>query len=357
MGLDPKQAALQYKQDLEGTGAFIVSPSGEVKFTPERGGGFVPPWVWSQSLHENAPMSWKLPGSDPSSAWHGMYSEGGPFTKRSSWDTEQGTYEGAIDWPTLLGTIGVGSMFAAPAVIGAFGGPAGATTAAASSAAPAAAAAPSVAAPAVAGTTAGTGTAATALSTKALLAKAIPGLADVVTKAAAADVDQSNKSDTLKLGLQDRALAAKKFSTQAPGERFTNAQRAALAKVATPASVKWGGPGSGLRGEVPEFSGGIKSIYAANQDPTMKALSDRVLQDSLESQLRGGPTGGNEDLGMGSASDVGEGSAAGDALGGIGMGLSIFDVLNKTGIFKKRTSTPDPTGISYPADNGGVFEN
>lgn len=184
-------------------------------------------------------------------------------------------------------------------------------------------------------------------------------LADVFGGAAGKSNEESDKTDTLKLGLQDRRLAAKKFATDAPGVRHATAERAALANAATPASVQWGGPGSGLRGEVPQFSGGIKSIYAANQNPEMRQLSDRVLHDQLVSQMGGGASGGNQDVDLGSAKDVGEGSAAGDTLGGLGLGLSIFDVLNKTGVFKKRGGGGGggDGAISYPGDNGGIFEN
>lgn len=179
------------------------------------------------------------------------------------------------------------------------------------------------------------------------LGKALPALADITTKAAGSDVEQSNKSDALKLALQNAVQGAKRFSTSAPATRLATGERAALAQHATPAAVQWGGPGSGLRGEVPTYTGGIKSIFAANQDPTMKALSQRTLEDSLMSQLNGGPTGGNQDLSMGSAADVGEGSAAGDVLGGIGLGSSLAAALAKAGVFGKgpKPSTTIPDGV------------
>lgn len=171
---------------------------------------------------------------------------------------------------------------------------------------------------------------------------ALGGLSDVLGGAAKSDTGQANESDKLKLALQQALLNSKKFATSAPAERLATGERAALAKTATPASVQWGGPGSGLRGEVPTYSGGIKSIYAANQDPTMKALSQRTLEDSLMAQLNGGPTGKNQDVDLGSAADVGEGSMGGDILGGLGLGTSIASVLAKAGIFGKG---PKPNGV------------
>jgi hypothetical protein len=129
--MNPSQLALANKAALEATGAFIVEPDGRVRLSQERGGGYVPPWVWAGAIPEasgnDAPsmaLRQKLstPGSDPSSPWHAMYQDGGPFTNRSTWDSEKGTYEGGIDWGTLLGTAAVGGLFAAPALGAAFSG-------------------------------------------------------------------------------------------------------------------------------------------------------------------------------------------------------------------------------------------
>jgi hypothetical protein len=148
--MNPNQLALQNKQALEATGAFVVQPDGSVKMSADRGGGFAPPWVWAGAIPQasgNDPQSQALriqlstPASDPNSPWHAMYQSGGPFSKQSQWDTSNGTYEGGTDWGTLLGTIGVGSLFAAPALAGLFGGGSaagGATASAGAGAGPAA---------------------------------------------------------------------------------------------------------------------------------------------------------------------------------------------------------------------------
>lgn len=174
------------------------------------------------------------------------------------------------------------------------------------------------------------------------------GLADVFGGAAKSDSANANSTDALKLALQRLNLDTKKFATAAPSERLATGQRAALANAATPAAVHWGGPGSGLRGEVPTFTGGIKSVYKANEDPELRQLSQQVLHDSLVSQMKGGadPNGlgvPGSDTDLGSAKDVGEGSTAGDVLGGIGFGSSIASVLKKAGIFGKG---PQPDDIN-----------
>lgn len=135
--MNPNQLALQNKAALEATGAFVVEPDGRVRMSADRGGGYAPPWVWAGAIPQasgNDPQSQALriklstPASDPSSPWHSMYTDGGPFTKRSQWDSSNGTYEGGVDWGTLLGTAAVGSLFAAPAMASLFsaGGASGA---------------------------------------------------------------------------------------------------------------------------------------------------------------------------------------------------------------------------------------
>ncbi len=83
---------------------------------------YVPPWiVWQNSdtgktadgqLTKEG-MSYRIPGSDPSSAWNFMYEKSGPFRKGSQWDDKAGTYKGSIDWLTLLTTIGAGGVIGA----------------------------------------------------------------------------------------------------------------------------------------------------------------------------------------------------------------------------------------------------
>ena len=91
---------------------------------------YVPPWiVWQNSdtgktadgqLTKEG-MSYRIPGSDPSSAWNFMYEKSGPFRKGSQWDDKQGTYKGSIDWLTLLTTIGAGGVIGA-GIAGSLGG-------------------------------------------------------------------------------------------------------------------------------------------------------------------------------------------------------------------------------------------
>ncbi len=127
---------------------------------------YVPPWiVWQNSDTGKTPdgqltkegMSYRIPGSDPSSAWNFMYEKSGPFRKGSQWDDKAGTYKGSIDWGTLIGTIVAGGIIGAGIVgVGAGGSLAG--DVGASTTVPELGAA----APVLEGTAAGTGAASTA---------------------------------------------------------------------------------------------------------------------------------------------------------------------------------------------------
>jgi hypothetical protein len=128
---------------------------------------YVPPWiVWQNSDTGKTPdgqltkegMSYRIPGSDPNSAWNFMYEKSGPFRKGSQWDDKQGTYKGSIDWLTLLTTIGAGGVIGAGIAGSLGGGSALAGDVGASTTVPELGAA----APVLEGTAAGTGAASTA---------------------------------------------------------------------------------------------------------------------------------------------------------------------------------------------------
>lgn len=353
--MDPSQLALQNKAALEATKAFVVEPDGRVRMSADRGGGYAPPWVWAGAIPQasgNDPQSQALrvklstPASDPSSPWHSMYSEGGPFTKHSAWDTSEGTYEGGIDWGTLLGTAAVGGLFAAPAIGAAFA-PSTATTAGASTGAGTGA------------TAATTATAGSRMGISKILDLALKGsdlfsnVSDVLGGASKSANQQNNTSDQLKLALANQRTNRLATALKAPGTRLSTALQAALTKAPMErAQLHWGGPGSGLRGEVPTWTGGaFDSLKAARENPTVSKLSDQILQDELLGQMNGGPSGGNQDLDMGSASDVGEESTGDKVLGGASLTTSLLGALKKSGVFDRpKTAQKTPTAQGNPDD-------
>lgn len=78
-------------------------------------------------------------------------------------------------------------------------------------------------------------------------------------------------------------LQSAQLGLAAPRTRLATALRAALAS-APPVTASWGGPGSGLRGEVPTYSGGAQ---AAMQNPDVRKLSQQIIHDELMNQMTG----------------------------------------------------------------------
>lgn len=116
---------------------YQVEPDGRVYTVINGEKSYQPPWIVWQNSHEGRTpdglslteegRAYRTPGSDPNSAWRFMFENGGPFTHHSQWDDKNGTYQGSIDWPTLIGTVAAGALIgggalAAGGVIGGGGG-------------------------------------------------------------------------------------------------------------------------------------------------------------------------------------------------------------------------------------------
>jgi hypothetical protein len=84
----------------------------------------------------------------------------------------------------------------------------------------------------------------------------------------------------------NQALAQSYYRLNAPGQRLRTGLRADMARSATPVRLEgWNGPGSGLRGERPRFTGGANIGNISEQG---RGLADQVLNDTIEEQLTGG---------------------------------------------------------------------
>lgn len=220
------------------------------------------------------------------------------------------------------GVLGLATAGAGTALLG--GG--GATTAGAGTGT----AATSASAP----TLASTGSGMSILDTINKISNLVTPLSDVLGGAAKSGQQQNNVADQLKLALynakQNATLGAKRFALAAPGKRMGTSMQALLSKYDTPTKVNWGGPGSGLRGEVPTYSGGLSgAVRSASSDPSYQKLRDQVTQDELTSQMAGGASGGNQDVSVGTPPDVGSSSAGDNILGGGALTASILAALGK----------------------------
>lgn len=147
----------------------------------------------------------------------------------------------------------------------------------------------------------------------ATLPLALSGLGEVAGNAAG----NSDKSRHIE---NNTALDYARFNQNAPRVRARTALDAALAQNYTPRTFHWNGPGSGLRGEVPTYSGGFSdAMMKAKQDPMMAAL----LNDVVAGRSGKGTTIDHLEPKKSSLLDK--------ILGGIGLGASAAGGIMKVG--------------------------
>lgn len=98
-----------------------------------------------------------------------------------------------------------------------------------------------------------------------------PALSSVLGGAAKESADQA----TAQAGAK---LANQKLNIDTPAVKARRALAAAMAANYKPTTVQWGGPGSGLKGQLPQFSGGVDSaLPAAMSDPMVAELMRNVM--------------------------------------------------------------------------------
>ena len=185
-----------------------------------------------------------------------------------------------------------------------------------------------------------TGGASLGLTGKVLsgIGKAAPILAGASGSAAKGKREDENSQ------LSRDALELRKYEMDqaAPGKRLTDSTRASMVKNATPVTSKWGGPGSGLRGETVKYSGGYANPDLI--DPRSKQLADSMLTNSLQQQLSGAAA---PDIAGPPKSSVGD-----KILGGVGLGGSILGAIlpsitggaSQPGAMPTGTAEDDPYG-------------
>lgn len=244
----------------------------------------------------------------------------GIFRKGPQWNASSGKWETPIDWGNILnvgvaGGLGAGALSAA----GLFGGAA----APGSSAAASSTAGTGATAGVGAGTGAGVGLGETAAVTgiPASTAASLPGFAAIPSAEGLAaggggalastpigngmaatpaggsgmasgggtsalsrvagvgkklsDVlggASKSQADSRHTAAQDQ-LDWERLNLAAPGSKLSTMLAAALTKNFTPRTLNWGGPGSGLKGETPSYSGGSNAAMRLSlQDPMVQKL-------------------------------------------------------------------------------------
>lgn len=227
-----------------------------------------------------------------------------------------------------------GATIATMGAAGVFGGAGGATSAAASAAAPAAA-------------TTAAGTTAAAAGTGGILSQigtVGSALSPVLGGMAARGAQNNALTDQNNMEAWRQGEAANlnrdKFAIAAPQARLGASTKASILSNYTPTKVNWGGPGSGLKGEIPTYSGGMSGAMG-NLDPRTKDLASLLMNDMLDQQKtqRGSTLSAPQPL-------PSQSSGLDRAVGTGATITSILGALGKSGILnriKKPTSTA-PSG-------------
>ena len=140
---------------------------------------------------------------------------------------------------------------------------------------------------------------------------------------------QSNQNRDFLQQQRDRnALERYQIGIKAPGLRLGQSRRAAILKNYTPTSVKWGGPGSGLRGETVHFSNALTNPNLFKGD--VSAQAQDLIHQNMLNQLKHGAD-------LPALSEPGRESLGQKILGGAAMGTSILGGINRA-----RTGQPPP---------------
>lgn len=116
-----------------------------------------------------------------------------------------------------------------------------------------------------------------------------------------------------------------------PGDRLSTSVRASRVRNAEPVQFQWGGPGSGLRGELPQFTGGHANPNAI--DPRTRTQADDVLDQMIRAQM--GRTEAPQ------VSQPGRDSRGGRILGGLALGSSILGGINALRPRSRQVAPPD----------------
>lgn len=260
----------------------------------------------------------------------------GIFRQRPQWNASSGKWETPIDWGNVLnvgvaGGLGAGVLSAA----GLFGGAAapGSSAAASTSGAGASAAAPGYVGADVLGTAASASPAGLASTT--IGTGMVPGVAGgtgITTGGGSMSIlsnvlgkvkglsqvfGGASKDQATSKALQARnQLDWERLNLAAPGIKAQSALGAAMAQNYKPRTLNWNGPGSGLRGETPSYSGGSTAALS-------DAMKDPILMKLME-DVKNGRGGVPNPYGPGGA---GHESTLDKILGGTAFGTSVLGAL------------------------------
>jgi len=141
-------------------------------------------------------------------------------------------------------------------------------------------------------------------------------LAPVLGGAAKGQLSGEQANYQLGLGADQLNNQIAQLNTTLPAARLRAAEQAGLLNTYSPVSVSWGGPGSGLKGQVPRLTGGVDP---SKMPAMVRSLANQVQMSELQNQLGGNiPNVAPPNIG---------GSTGDQILGGAAAGTSILGAL------------------------------
>lgn len=105
-------------------------------------------------------------------------------------------------------------------------------------------------------------------------------LAPILGDMAGSRADAQQQNDVM-------GLANANFDLKAPGERLATGAKANKILHGSPVKAEWGGPGSGLKGQQVNYTGGYNNPELYN-DPQMHDLAQQTMEEELR-QSKAGP--------------------------------------------------------------------
>lgn len=188
------------------------------------------------------------------------------------------------------------------------------------------------------------------MSIAAVAKLALGPLAKIFGGASGQEAQAKTNEEQIQLGRDRLGLDRYLGAIDARGTRMNNSVRGSMIKHASPVTSSWGGPGSGLRGEKVQFSGGYANPDLI--DPASRELGDDVMLQELEQQTAGTERGKARGfvnqpasyLNRGGPPDIAgppKSSGWDKLLGGGAFGFSVLDAILNS---KRGSAAPVPGG-------------
>lgn len=122
-----------------------------------------------------------------------------------------------------------------------------------------------------------------AAAAPSILGNTARNLAPILGNAAGNQANRNAQQEYSQLSRDSLNLQRSRDEQALPGKRLNTSVNASKVKNASPVKANWGGPGSGLRGQKVEFSGGYANPNLI--DPRTRSMADDIIMQQLTQQL------------------------------------------------------------------------